>query len=123
MSMKTWKAEFYPIPASRCAKKRSLQHSLLKWTGLLKKHLKKHGLEQVDRYWITDSNGSEFYLDDKTCALCIWHIQDCTGCPLVLWGGGDCFDDGNPYMVFGMDSDARPMIRALKKAIKASEKK
>ena len=34
MSLKSWKAEFYPVTASRVSKKNALEHSLKKWEGL-----------------------------------------------------------------------------------------
>lgn len=34
MSLDTWKAEFYSIPAEEVAAKDAIQHSLTKWIGL-----------------------------------------------------------------------------------------
>jgi hypothetical protein len=36
MSLESWKAEFYPIPADEVKKKDALAHSLRKWEGLRK---------------------------------------------------------------------------------------
>jgi len=46
MTIKTWKEEFYKVkPSKRMSKVEAIQHSLLKWQGLTKSNLKKHGVK------------------------------------------------------------------------------
>ncbi len=47
MSLATWKAEFYPFTAEKCAAEfpeEALDHSIRKWEGLSPENLKKHGV-------------------------------------------------------------------------------
>ena len=125
MSIKSWRAEFYPCSAkSAAAKKDPIGHSLRKWIGLLPKNLKKHG---VVFSW---GEGKPIILNEDTCALCVIHHDKigsyCAGCPLmVIQGNRDCDDDFgddgddevSPYWL-GMRGNPRPMIEALKKAQK-----
>lgn len=132
MSAESWKKEFYPITAQRCSKKKAVEHSLQKWTGALKKNLKKHGLTAVP-----------INFDSNTCALCVRYADlDFTGdgdgdvcgpCPLYMHLGNRCFydswldvynEDGTyPYDYWKDKRDPKPMIKALRATLKKEPKK
>ena len=63
MSLESWKAEFYTIPASKCPEEYAIEHSLRKWTGLLPENLDKHELDHEacfildDLLWYRSSQG------------------------------------------------------------------
>jgi hypothetical protein len=120
MSLQTWKDEFYPVPATDYGSTRleAIQHSLRKWTGVLKKNLKKHGV-----------NTCHLILSSKTCSLCIMYHERlaCEGCPLNI-DGSKCYEsslDSKPrgYKIYYRTGDARPLIRELKAALKKEENK
>ena len=120
MSLETWKAEFYPVPASKCPKKDALRRSLQKWLGLRKTSLKRHGIEQ-EVACLTDGECA-LLMSDTTCPLCRWH-RDCSGCPLLLVRGVCCFEDdddslGGPWNYWRATGDPNPMIHLIRKAIK-----
>jgi len=140
MSLKTWKKEFYPVPASKVSgKKTAIKHSLKKWQGLTEENLKKHGLiftydfdDASIRETMVSSNlpGCSFGINSKTCALCqLYYNNDgsdtddksdcCYKCPLYQSLGHRC--DGRsdrPYVVFLDSGDPVPMIKALEKMLK-----
>lgn len=128
MSLKTWKAEFYPKPASRVSKKDALAHSLRKWEGLKRANLKKHSLKRAAFGWrvLGDENDNRIEIDADTCALCTHYIkgsfENCVECPLYAVRAENCYGtDGSPYSEFTDNGDARPMIRLIKKAMKAEK--
>ena len=144
MSMKTWKAKYYPVVASKVSKKNALQHSLQKWLGLLPSVLKKHGLWAADSCIgnVIEIRGDNVHLGDEgdleinwsTCALChhFAYKSDadndcCAGCPLneVLGEPCDSSDDNgdSPYWTFVCHNDPKPMIAGLKKAVAKQKKK
>ena len=138
MSIKTWIKEFYSKPAKEVSKKNALAHSILKWEGLLKKNLKKHGLsksrddgfiEHGMAHFVATSQKNYFDVNADSCALCEVHWRDanygsCGDCPLFKVRGdvscarprGD--EDDSPYDKFIDNNDARPMLKWLKKAEK-----
>ena len=123
MSLQTWKQEFFPIePSKRMTKKQAINHSILKWTGLTKGNLKKHGVVQNGneiRYgwdWMDITSGS--------CALCVKYLDGewvdqlgaCKRCPLAQHLGHPCEGVGSnrPYSKWLDTGNANPMIKALK---------
>lgn len=123
MSIETWKAEFYPVPAdSDEAKADPIEHSLRKWRGLRADALERHGLTRGSSV-LTDSNKSVFSISGDTCALCEVHYrlpnssQNCLLCPLAIHLGRKC-DHGlkSPYQVNFRSGDPEPMIAALEAA-------
>jgi hypothetical protein len=126
MSLETWKAEFYPIPADEVPVEDAVQHSLRKWRGLTKENLNKHGLNQED-YLIGEAEEDEDHppltIDDRSCALC-HHFMDgkCVACPLFKVLSKRCDDEENrsfkesPYGAFVEEGNPLPMIEALEKA-------
>lgn len=129
MSLKTWKAEFYPKPASRVSKKDALAHSLQKWEGLKNANLKKHGVESYGRE-ITSADNNGLDIDEHSCALCKHYADlDCFGCPIYKVRGMRCDEDENgiggdnsPYVLFTTRNNPLPMLRLLKAAQKAESK-
>jgi len=132
MSIQSWKKEFYPVDASKCRKSilKALKHTLLKYTGTLKKNLKKHDIEKEKGSGrLFDCRGmsyGKFGFGEDTCALCPNNFPDCSTCILYKSGNG-CLEDYdedkiNPYRFFVSDSDPKPMIRILKKLITENEK-
>lgn len=91
MTIKTWKAEFYPIDASKCSAENALAHSLQKWRGLLPENREKHGLSTGGTF-IRELTGRKAYLGyfmgSDTCALCSVFYEKrqtfgCSTCPLA----------------------------------------
>ncbi len=120
MSLATWEKEFYPITASKCKKKDALDHSILKWTGLLPKNREKHGMTikhksvGLRRYnYITSEENGELVIRDVSCALCII-FDDCADCPLL-----ECDFE---YKDFLYHKRVRPMLNLLLKTKKELEK-
>ena len=111
MSLDTWKAEFYPVPADSVAETDALTHSLRKWEGLRKESLEKHGLR---------TNVGWFRIDRSTCALCQRHLKSytCRTCPIAtvdVEGNSVCCDD--EYRIWVFEKDPEPMITLIKNAI------
>lgn len=130
MSIETWKLEFYPVPADvftpverRRLLLQAIEHSIRKWTGLLPRNLQKHNVA-VKNGLVVNTNGcsGSIEISSKTCALCK-RYNSCTKCPLYKSLGTYC-DNGahSPYRKFTLGDDPKPMIKALKKALKAHEK-
>lgn len=134
MSMETWKAEFYPVAAEDCAKDdlSMIDHALLKWSGLSKENLNRHGLGAACHGEIYFSDDEGRYLDGflvggNSCALCLSYsysqgLSPCDKCPLKLVRDGfSCdrsHDEGSesPWESFTSDNDERPMIKLLEDA-------
>ena len=124
MSLETWKAEFYPVPASEAED--PVAHSLRKWEGLL--HLEAHGLRQYSGM-LEDVDGQVFYFDPDTCALCHKYAdgENCQNCPLAIARGGVPCDEARsdehaaPYMAGTRDRDPAPMLHWLRLACDAGK--
>lgn len=130
MSLKTWKAEFYPITAKQAARKPlvvAVEHSLQKWIGLKPANRKNHevfvGIWSSE-IWTEDGNVP---ITSETCSLCQKFLvknSTCSGCPIFESRDGvRCDDeadgeDESPYHYWTLDSDPMPMIKALRKALK-----
>ncbi|MEE9366040.1 MAG: hypothetical protein V3W44_05060 [Dehalococcoidales bacterium] len=119
MSLETWKKEFYPTLASRCSKGRAVAHSLRKWRGMLNKNLKRHGLKRENCVVIDGAQRFYFIIDSGSCALCKHYIDvgRCRECPLSEISGRDCGDARGPYERWMKTGNAKPMIKALEKAL------
>lgn len=143
MCLQTWQDEFYLRTAYAVSDKgwdECLDHSIRKWEGLLPENLAKHDVSLlhgiysipwvVDDY--TESQGTGFYIDADTCALCakarvVYEDDDpvdwveknmCDYCPLAKSLGRPCsiMDDPGPYDVFYETLNPLPMLEALKNA-------
>lgn len=136
MSIESWKAEFYPVPAEEVPEEEALAHSLRKWQGLLPENLALHKLIPVcnmlfDAEGVTDEVQIQiqqrpvFAVTSETCALCRHHNPDnCRTCPLFKVRGVPCdetvTDDPHeltPYAAFTKRANARPMLDLLTLAI------
>lgn len=129
MSIESWKAEFYPIPADECPKEQAIDHSLQKWKGLLPENLERHDLvaragELHEKDSVTDDY---FGINGLTCSLCHWYFRfgaregyGCMSCPLFKVRGHECdkirLDEQiSPYRAFRTENNPRPMIEWLEK--------
>lgn len=104
MSEASWKNEFYPIDADLVDEEDAIKHSLVKWRGLRKENLLKHGLE-----WVP------IEVSGATCALCkAYWLAGCKKCPLYQFLGSRC-DDGSkaPFVMYSERYTPEPMIEAL----------
>lgn len=137
MSLATWKAQYYPVPAQDCPKEQALEHSRRKWIGLRKENLEKHGLcygQHIGAIY-AEGNASKLDIDGHTCALCAVYgptDEDCGGCPLFLARGVRCDEShGNdaaqlsPFHAFvdGDKADPEPMIALIERAIENERSK
>lgn len=133
MSLKTWMKEFYKTEAPLVSKRQALAHSLLKWIGLRKENLAKHGiLKPKNQHYLDDPdcNGT-YYLTTSTCALCVhYYNKKCVDCPLALARDGvPCYDHPkhlgkSPYVQYVNGNNPEPMIALIQLAIdKAKSKK
>lgn len=135
MSLATWKAEFYPVPAISAREsgwKDCLEHSILKWEGLLSENLTKHEVWRTPYRSIQGPDApEELYIDSDSCALCCkaklcdmlldypshaWEY--CQHCPLAKHLGGPCdADTDKPFHIYSTTRNPQPMIDALKGAL------
>lgn len=135
MSLETWKAEFYPIPAYEVDSWNAVAHSTQKWIGLREENLLRHGCRRVEddaTMIVADENsGFSFEVSGISCALCVWHIDRrevgaprCGTCPLKLALDARCDEtDDLPWRQYTYSGDPEPMIAALKKAAELEAKK
>jgi len=143
MSLASWKAEFYPVTASRIKTVLgAVKHSLRKWKGLRAVALRRHGVEDLGGYVRQPDNPllKPFPINDSTCALCRildagdprpvqW--RDCQRCALTQARGGcPCTapapeepEDRSPWLMFTRDGDPEPMIKLLEKALRNLKRK
>lgn len=128
MSLETWKAEFYPIPAADGSIKTNLQavqHSLKKWKGLWKDNIQKHGIG-ITGYGNIEDVTDYLAIDADSCALCVKHYNDvrvgCAACPLSRVRSGVRCDarkkgeSDSPFTQWAMHHNPSLMIHWLQKA-------
>jgi hypothetical protein len=129
MSLETWKAEFYPVPAEQCPKEQAVEHSLRKWIGARPANLYRHGLFKVPltSYIRNGATNESLPFGLIQCALCCeyyWRQPPCCGCPLVAVLSRPCCGDAtSPYRAFIMRDDPEPMIAALEAALRLEQEK
>lgn len=125
MSKQSFLNEFYPIPANKATDTwiKAINHSSLKWSGLLPENLDNHRCT-------FNGYGSVFYghgcskeqvitFDSKTCALCVKAEDECKMCPLKQLSGLSCHDNGSAYDVSTRrDGDPKAMLELLHQAKK-----
>ena len=127
MSIETWKAEFYPVPASEVPAEDALQHSLRKWIGLREENRSKHACFVPDCRVIADGR-KEFDINSSSCALCVSYYTPkdyykCSSCPIVKLTGESC--DSNkqsPWWAWTASEAPEPMIAVLQECIAEEEK-
>lgn len=133
MSLKTWKEEFYPIPAIKVEMGAAVDHSITKWSGLRPENLKKHHVV-TNEYGIFDESSEtsadgviqQLPINSDSCALCWYYInRECIHCPLYLVRDETPCDrrmDGEtigPFPHYVDTGDPEPMIDWLEKAAAA----
>lgn len=142
MSLESWKAECYPIPADQTEESEAGAHSLRKWEGALPAMLEKHGVmysgtyilakgeEDLDNFAFTsedcslchhyfdaDLNLSD-YVGDDLSSYAKYHQDQCRNCPLAIVRGGIPCDnrredeDESPY-----HSSPEVMVKWLRLAV------
>ena len=119
MSIDTWKAEFYQIPATDVRWRDAVTHSITKWKGLLPDNLAKHQVVWSGNC-ISDP-GDWLSIDGDTCALCEHYqdLDDCSECPISkIRNGGRCDETTEseidpPYWHFIRTGNPLPMIKIL----------
>lgn len=115
MSEQTWFKEFYPIDAGDVPASKAIKHSLVKWRGLRKESLRKHGLTKPP-----------IEVNDESCALCknyispsdFWDevdfLTNCSDCPLKQFLGKRCdYSDNSVFIKYLDYGNPEPMIAAL----------
>ena len=116
MSLATWIEEFYPVPAAECPREQALEHSILKWTGLLPENLEKHEVKQCGSYVQNFDEKNWLRIDGSSCALCQYYYRadfGCRGrdpCPIVLVTGKTC---DSLYARFIREGQGTPMLDLL----------
>lgn len=129
MSLESWQEEFYPVKANKdMTVLQALKHTLLKYIGARKKNLDKHGMtKNKGEFWsssIHDIKSLEpsFVFGTETCSLCSkYFFKDCIKCPIKENGSGCILKKTSPYYVFCRTGNPEPMIRLVRKLIKARE--
>lgn len=120
MSIKSWRKEFIPIPASKISKEDAVEHCLQRWIGFLPENLEKHNIIELPF-----NGGGQGGKND--CSLCqFWGDDDyCPGCPCILLTGMDCegedtegggmfaFGDSTPIQILRDNDDPTPGIMLL----------
>ena len=117
MSFASWKEEFYPVSADECSHDQALEHSILKWTGLLPENLEKHGMVRLDNCIESLSRDGWLLIDGGSCALCWYHHSSKNGCwtfgdpcPIMSVTGKTCEAD---YKKFVEEGQVTPMLSLL----------
>lgn len=131
MSLKTWKQEFYPIPAREAAEKgmiACIKHSLQKWIGLRQKNLSSHMVGGTRA--ISNNYGHYegcFHVDARSCSLCQKYdktAESCESCPILQATGSACHGwPGSPYGRYICDGDPEPMINTLNRTLEWARKR
>jgi len=133
MSLATWIAEFYPIPAKAVPEAGAVAHSLQKWKGLTPENLKAHEVKLarfLGRVFVmprdlfvrhpNDLPETAVPIDSDSCALCarFFHKnrQYCELCPLAKSLGDRCDSlPDSPWVLFLDALDPTVMIQALER--------
>lgn len=127
MSLKTWKAEFYPVAAEDVPKDEAVAASLLKYQGARPENLKRHRIGKLgfSPEIVTARAGRRFVFGHTTCPLCLQYSNRaaCPNCPLAAAAraarkGHPCWGRGSPYGHWRDTGDPEPMIRLLEAALK-----
>ena len=123
MSLETWKAEFYPIPAEEVSTDDALRHNLALWVGIRQENLDKHDvIYHSHAVYDGAHTNNPFPMDSNTCALCKQHADTCATCPIydvkfkasVYKQLAGCHD---AYRIFLKEDTPEPMINLLQTAI------
>lgn len=132
MSVESWLAEFYSVPAGQVSEADAAAHSLRKWEGLRKENLDVHGMHVSETPWVVvdDVTGHVFAVASDTCALCEVYFDDANGdhpcdlCPLCQVRDGKACDRDrddeslSPWHAWTTSRNPEPMILWLRKAVR-----
>ena len=117
MSLATWKAKYYPVPADQVSEADAAAHSLAKWRGLRPAALRRHGFKVDDE---------PISIHSESCSLCCIHKplgwKDCGPCPLVRKGLYEYFGCKKEWRLWAYNNDPEPMIAALEAVVKKQKK-
>ena len=125
MTVKSWMAQYYPVPAVEVrSEKEAVIHSLVKWTGLRPENLAEHKLRHAFGNF-RDNFGHNFLVNGGTCALCRLVEDVCEECPITRVTGASCegyaYTEEEPgsdaYNEFVIADDPEPMIALLKETL------
>lgn len=124
MSVSSWRGEFYPLSAFQATGCNPIEHSVLKWRGLSKENLVKHGLvADMEMVCITEpvssmkrKIGDCFMISDYTCALCAL-TDNCSQCALSIFACAECNQHDSPWLMFLKTGDPQPMVEALESIV------
>ena len=129
MSLKSWIKEFYPIPAHKVTKKNAIDACILKWRGLSKASLERHGMHQESYIIVGDTRADQWYANEKSCALCRFYLEDhCKLCPLAIVRKDTPCDmpmkneSLSPWYAYISLGDTKPMLLWLREAKKQEVK-
>ena len=123
MSLKSWRAEFYPVSAKKAQHDTfvALQHAKLLWSGLTPENLAKHDVLEVSGDLRNKHYRGNFQIDASTCSLCERYLLKCSDCPLTRVRGVACHKDKgwdiSPYHIWLDKGNPKPMIWLINKAI------
>jgi len=134
MSLKTWKARYYPVRAvDVLAGEESIIHSLNKWKGLRDENLMAHGLHVRlivggAVAGIVDSDGDGLRINFSSCALCGNYLKygrdsACEDCPIYKYRGHSCDTNewgssvDSAFYIWEDTGNPEPMIRLLEKTL------
>jgi hypothetical protein len=125
MSLESWKKEFYPRGAGLFAyatDEQVIRHSLVKWNGLTKENLAKHGVSRKNNV-LHDDTQEEFFINGDTCAMCVKdNPNSCKSCSYMKHFGIACDEEGesqpiSPYMQFANGGSPDLMIAKLEELL------
>lgn len=114
MSIKTWLAEYYPVPADRVAgDEAGLEHAIRKYKGARPAALEKHGCRANGQRLVSDTGKARLMFGHKACAPCQRWLPLCSWC--LLSTTAVC---GKTWLDFCRTGDPERMIRGLQRALR-----
>ena len=141
MSLETWKAVYYPVPADQVSAEDSLLHTKQKWTGMRRENLERHGVHTIEKFLFdvpvpTGRNlvddTDEFRIGSLSCALCCHYLHrekpktSCAMCPLFQVREGiactsvrpEDSKGRSPFNNWILYADPEPMLDLIEIAIR-----
>lgn len=122
MSILSWKKEFYSKFKKSMTDKECAEHTLKKYTGILKPNLIKHEvIKKLGEAYIEDKKYKNFHFNMDTCSFCVKYVfkeRRCSNCPLYIEEEKTCFNEKSAYAKFYIKSNPKKMISLLNKVLK-----
>ena len=121
MSLKSWKAEFYPIPTTDgMPRADAIRATQLKWSGSSPENLARHEVLFGKVAVVSPLDSSVLPFRERNCALCRMASStgpyrvshDCAECPITQAGYRPCDEDGSPFMK-AFEDDGESMRKVL----------